>query len=91
MNHIGNIIHEFRNSLHLTRQELSAEICSEKYLYMIEKGDRTPSTEVMRRLEDRMGVAILKYYEYPEYFSSRNVYTEEKRLVDQLRSEQEKN
>ena len=28
---------------------------------------------------------------YPEYFSSRNVYTEEKRLVDQLRSEQEKN
>ncbi|MGI6154144.1 MAG: helix-turn-helix domain-containing protein [Christensenellaceae bacterium] len=64
MNHIGNIIHEFRNSLHLTRQELSAEICSEKYLYMIEKGDRTPSTEVMRRLEDRMGVAIFKYYDY---------------------------
>lgn len=28
---------------------------------------------------------------YPEYFSSRNVYTEEKRLVDQLRLEQEKN
>jgi hypothetical protein len=28
---------------------------------------------------------------YPEYFSSRNVYTEEKRLVDQLRSAQEEN
>lgn len=64
MNHIGSIVNEFRNMLHLTRKELSAGICSEKYLYMIEKGDRTPSTEVMRRLGDRMGVDIFKYYEY---------------------------
>lgn len=28
---------------------------------------------------------------YPEYFSHRNVYTEEKRVVDQLRAKQEKN
>lgn len=27
---------------------------------------------------------------YPEYFSRRNVYTEEKRVVDKLRAEQEK-
>lgn len=64
MNYIGNIIHEFRNILPLTRKELCAGICSEKYLYMIEKGIRTPSTEVTRLLSDRLGVDIFKYYEY---------------------------
>lgn len=64
MNHIGNVIKEYRTMLHLSRKKLSTDICSEKYLYMIERGDRTPSTEVMRLLSDRMGVDIFKYYEY---------------------------
>ena len=64
MNHIGNVIKEYRTMLHLSRKELSADICSEKYLYMIEKGNRTPSTEVMRLLSNQMGVDIFKYYEY---------------------------
>ncbi len=46
----------------MSRKELAENICSEKYLYLIEKGDRTPSSEITRLLGDKVGVDIFKYY-----------------------------
>ncbi|MFA9464761.1 MAG: multiprotein-bridging factor 1 family protein [Velocimicrobium sp.] len=64
MAYIGNIIKEYRNKMGISRKELSENICSEKYVYLIEKGTRTPSVEVSRAFGDRMGVDLFKYYEY---------------------------
>ncbi len=64
MNHIGNVIKEHRNMLHMSRKALSDNICSDKYLYMIEKGERTPSSEITRLLGDKMGVDLFKYHIY---------------------------
>lgn len=64
MNYIGNVIREYRIMLHMSRRALASNVCSDKYLYLIEKGERTPSTEVTRLLGDKMGVDLFKYYEY---------------------------
>ncbi len=64
MNHIGNVIKDHRNMLHMSRKALSENICSDKYLYLIEKGERTPSSEITRLLGDRMGVDLFKYHLY---------------------------
>ena len=64
MNNIGNVIMKFRSITGMSRKELSDGICSEKYIYMIEKGERTPSAGLARRLGDKMGVDLFIYYEY---------------------------
>lgn len=64
MNFIGNVIKEYRSSIGMSRKELSQNICSEKYVYLIEKGERTPSAEVTRQFGDAMGIDLFKYYEY---------------------------
>lgn len=64
MNYIGNVIKEYRSMIHMSRSALASNICSDKYLYLIEKGERTPSTEVTRLLGDKMGVDLFKYHEY---------------------------
>ena len=64
MNYIGNIIKEYRNYLGINRKELSKNICSEKYVYLIEKGERTPSAEMVKNFSDRLGVDLFDYYQY---------------------------
>lgn len=64
MNHIGNVIKEYRGILHMSRHELAENICSEKYLYMVETGKRTPSCHMVRSLGDKMKVDLCKYSEY---------------------------
>jgi len=64
MNHIGNVIREYRGILHMSRHELAENICSEKYLYMVETGKRTPSCHMVRTLGDKMRVDLCKYSEY---------------------------
>lgn len=43
---------------------LAENICSEKYIYLIEKGERTPSADMVRLLSDRMGVDLFDHYQY---------------------------
>ena len=57
MNHIGSIIKEFRLLRQLTQEQLAENICSEKYVYLIEKGERTPSTDLLRQFSDKIGRA----------------------------------
>lgn len=64
MNHIGNVIKEVRCNLVMSRNELSDNICSEKYLYLIERGDRTPSTEILRRFSIKLGTDLFDYYQF---------------------------
>lgn len=64
MAHIGDIVLEFRTKRKMSRKELAAGVCTEKYLYLIEKNDRSPSAEVLRLLSNRLGVDLFEYYEY---------------------------
>jgi transcriptional regulator with XRE-family HTH domain len=64
MNFIGNVIIEYRSIIGMSRKELSKNICSEKYVYLIEKGERTPSAEVTRQFGNKMGIDLFKYFEY---------------------------
>ncbi len=64
MNYIGNVIREYRDMLGISRRQLSDCICTEKYVYMIENGERTPSSQITRLLGDKMGVDLFKYNEY---------------------------
>jgi transcriptional regulator with XRE-family HTH domain len=64
MNFIGNIIEKYRNLYNMSRKELSEGICSEKYIYLIEKNKRTPSANMIKLLGDKMGVDLFSYYEY---------------------------
>ncbi len=64
MNHIGNIIHKLRLKQGMSRKKLCENICSDKYLYMVEKGLRSPSTEIVRLLSIRLGNNLFEYYEF---------------------------
>lgn len=64
MNYIGNIIKEYRCKQGMNRRELSENICSEKYVYLIEKGERSPSPEIIRLFSDKLGIDLFEYYQY---------------------------
>jgi len=64
MGYIGKVVKEFRIKRNLSRNDLAAGICSEKFLYLIEKNDRTPSADVLRLFSNRLGVNLFEYYEY---------------------------
>lgn len=64
MNFIGSIIKEYRCMIKMSRKSLSENICSEKYIYLIEKGERTPSADMVRLFSDRMGVDLFDHYQY---------------------------
>lgn len=64
MNYIGKIIKELRYELGINRKDLSENICTEKYVYLIEKGERTPSVEMVRLFSDKLGVDLFEYYQY---------------------------
>lgn len=61
---IGQVIQYHRDKQSLSRKDLTQGICSEKYLYMIEKGERTPSSEVTNLFNARLAVNLFKYYEF---------------------------
>lgn len=64
MNYIGNIIKEYRSILGMSRKNLAENICSEKYVYLIEKGERTPSADILRLFGDRLGADLFDHYQY---------------------------
>lgn len=64
MGHIGKIIKEFRCTLGISRKDLSDNVCTEKYIYLIEKGERTPSSDILSMLSDKLGVDLFGYYQF---------------------------
>ncbi len=67
MAHIGDVIRYYRDQNGLSRKELITDLCSEKYLYLIEKGLRTPSSELVHLIGNRLGVPLFRYYDYLSY------------------------
>lgn len=66
MNYLGNIIKHYRKRLGITQKELAGSFCSVKYVFLIEKGERTPSTELMRKFSDKLGVDLFSISQYLE-------------------------
>jgi transcriptional regulator with XRE-family HTH domain len=64
MAYIGQVIQKLRVNKNLSRNALSDGICSEKYIYLIEKGQRTPSSEISHLLSIRLGIDLFQYYEF---------------------------
>ncbi len=64
MGHIGTIIEKCRQTIGMSRKELAEDICSEKYIYLIEKGERTPSVSLLNLIGERMGVYLFGFYAY---------------------------
>jgi len=64
MSHIGTIIENYRHASGMSRKELSENICTEKHIYLIERGERSPSVTILKMLGDRIGVDLLKFYPY---------------------------
>lgn len=64
MNSIGSLIQHFRNEKGLSREKLAQDICTEKYVYLVEKGQRTPSTEIVHLFGEKLDVDFFDFYEY---------------------------
>lgn len=64
MGHIGTIIEKYRQALGMSRKELVEDICSEKYIYLIEKGERSPSANMLKQLGEKLGVNLFEFYQY---------------------------
>jgi transcriptional regulator with XRE-family HTH domain len=61
MNNVGKVIRHYRKELNMTIEELCEGICSKKYIYMIEKGERTPSILIMDQIFTRLNIPIDDY------------------------------
>lgn len=64
MNNIGVVINELRCNLGMSRKELAKDICTEKYVYLIEKGKRAPSSDMTNAFSARLGENLFEYYQY---------------------------
>jgi transcriptional regulator with XRE-family HTH domain len=66
MHRFGKVIRHFREEQNLTRNELSDGICHSQYLYMIERGERNPSFEVLEMIFSRLNIKWLQYLYFLE-------------------------
>lgn len=73
MTHIGSIIQSWREERQFSRLHLSKDICTEKYLYMIEREMRTPSAEILDAFGIRLGVNLFDYFPYLDCDEPRKV------------------
>lgn len=64
MKNIGRVILELRMRQSMSRERLSENICSEKYIYFIETGRRDPSANMMDMLSNRLGEDLYEYIPY---------------------------
>lgn len=64
MGHIGTIIEKYRQASGMSRRALSDNICSQKHIYLIEKGERAPSATLLRQLGDRLRINLIEFYPY---------------------------
>lgn len=64
MGHIGAIIETYRKASGISRRNLAENICSEKHIYLIEKGERSPSANLLKLLGDKLGVNLFDFYQY---------------------------
>lgn len=66
MTGLGAIIRELREEKNMTRGELTEGICTEKYLYLIEKGERNPSADILLQFGRRLKTDLYQFYRYSD-------------------------
>lgn len=71
---IGDIIKEQRLLLGMSRNKLAKGICSEKYIYLIEKNERNPSAYLLNSFSERLGIDLFEYYQYLNYDNKTQVF-----------------
>lgn len=86
MTHIGKVIYEFRSRNEMSRKELAEGICSEQYVYLIEKGERTPSAEVSAQFSAKLGIDLFEYYYYLSADEPIVVYEMLKKIIEKRRT-----
>lgn len=64
MGNIGLLIKKLRETKGISVRELAHNICTEKYIYLIESGTRNPSTMIMEKIGFKLGVDIMEYWAY---------------------------
>ncbi|NLO18353.1 MAG: helix-turn-helix transcriptional regulator [Ignavibacteria bacterium] len=63
----GKLLRTIREEKNLSRAQLAEGICSEKYLYLIEKGERMPSATILRQLSQALQTDLFRYYRFIDY------------------------
>lgn len=61
---IGYIIKRLREKSNMSQAELAHGTCSPKYIYLIEKGERTPSCEILNQLGKQLDVDLFGIYKF---------------------------
>lgn len=61
---IGEIIKEQRTLKNMSRKKLAEGVCTEKYVYLIEKDERNPSAYILNHFSDKLGIDLFEYYQY---------------------------
>lgn len=64
MLHLGRVMEAKRKQAKLSREALSVGICSKEYIYLVEKGKRSPSIEITKALGNRLNVDFESYLNY---------------------------
>lgn len=77
---IGDIIEKQRLLLGMSRKSLSEGICSEKYVYLIERNERNPSAYILNSFSDRLGLDLFEYYQYLNYDDKTKVFKHKERF-----------
>ncbi len=71
---IGDIIKEQRLKKNMTRKTLAEGICTEKYIYLIERNERNPSAQMVNNFSQRLGIDLFEYYELLDHKDKNLVY-----------------
>lgn len=78
---IGEVIRQQRNLKEMTQRELAEEVCSTKYIYLIENNKRNPSAYILNQLSKKLNIDLFEYYQYLE-FQDTTLVVEYKKTFD---------
>lgn len=71
---IGKVILYLRKERKLTQDQLARDICSSKYIYLLEKDKYEPSYYILDRISKKLGINVENFYEKCISFGSIEVY-----------------
>ncbi|MDH8677402.1 helix-turn-helix transcriptional regulator [Fusibacter bizertensis] len=80
MRNLGTLIKKIRTDKQMSVKALAENICSEKFIYLIEKGERNPSVSVLSKIGYKLDLDL---YEYLPYISCENPDFA-KKVIDQF-------
>lgn len=80
ISNIGHLFISLRKNLNLSREKFCSGVCSSKYLYLIEKGERTPSVQIIEAFSYKVGIDLYDYFQYLDFDEPIKV----KNMIDQM-------